>query len=437
MRLAAHGFDCSGLRGIRFTATHHGGSAIEVELRTRAHIKRDNMYADLHLCFPIRGEWHLIPHDKLVEIAGETTSWLSTYSWRVVGEYNSENPSRRMVQRLDEFRIGACENRSSPSPGMQPPVESHLSSRDRPSTVLRFDGTDAPPEAGPISGQDNVTTPLHDAARLGHTDTVWALVSAGADVNARDEKGTTPLHRAVQRSNAKMVEMLISAGADVNAQTDNGMTSLHVVAETYDAEIAEALISTGADVNAREEKDITPLHMATQVDNVEAVHALLSAGADVNAREERGVTPIFIAVDRGYAEMVRTLAYAGANVDVRLENNFTPLHQAVHKDNSEMVQALIAVGADVNAGVEIGWTPLLIAVRAGNTELAKVLVSADADVNVPDDEGWYPCQQRRGHRRPGSQRRPRCATRLGAGVGRVSQKVQVAPSARVSRLQFV
>ena len=79
--LAANGFNCSGLRGIRFTATHESGSAIAVELRTRAHIKSDNMYMDLYMCFPVRGEWYLLPHDRLVEIAEETTSWLSTYSW--------------------------------------------------------------------------------------------------------------------------------------------------------------------------------------------------------------------------------------------------------------------------------------------------------------------------------------------------------------------
>ena len=102
--LAANGFNCSGLCGIRFAATHESGSTIEVELRPRALIKSDNL--DLYMCFPVRGQWYLLPHDTLVEIAGETTSWLETYSWRVVGEYNSKNPSRRMVERLEEYRIG-------------------------------------------------------------------------------------------------------------------------------------------------------------------------------------------------------------------------------------------------------------------------------------------------------------------------------------------
>ena len=46
--LAANGFNCSGLRGIRFTATHESGSAIAVELRTRAHQERqmDEVYRD-------------------------------------------------------------------------------------------------------------------------------------------------------------------------------------------------------------------------------------------------------------------------------------------------------------------------------------------------------------------------------------------------------
>ena len=65
MVLAANGFNCSGLRGIRFTATNVNCSAFAVELRPRAHIKSDNMNMDLYVCFPVSGEWYLLPHDRL------------------------------------------------------------------------------------------------------------------------------------------------------------------------------------------------------------------------------------------------------------------------------------------------------------------------------------------------------------------------------------
>ena len=46
-------------------------------------------------------------------------------------------------------------------------------------------------ESDQFSSQRGVTTPLHEAARNGHTEIVQALISAGADLNALDENGNT------------------------------------------------------------------------------------------------------------------------------------------------------------------------------------------------------------------------------------------------------
>ena len=49
-------------------------------------------------------------------------------------------------------------------------------------------------------------TPLHFAARRGHTETVKYLVEKGADVNAKNKYGQTPLHYAARRGHTEIVE---------------------------------------------------------------------------------------------------------------------------------------------------------------------------------------------------------------------------------------
>ena len=66
------------------------------------------------------------------------------------------------------------------------------------------------------------TTPLHTAAACNKIEAVAALISHGADVNAKDEDGETPLMRASCWGYAKVVEALLDAGADKELKATSG-----------------------------------------------------------------------------------------------------------------------------------------------------------------------------------------------------------------------
>jgi ankyrin repeat protein len=65
---------------------------------------------------------------------------------------------------------------------------------------------------------------LHMAARRGNVLVAQALLSGGADIEARDKYGDTPLHRAVKCKQAEMVAFLLAQGADAQAKGKNGQT---------------------------------------------------------------------------------------------------------------------------------------------------------------------------------------------------------------------
>jgi len=90
------------------------------------------------------------------------------------------------------------------------------------------------------------------------------LVSKGADVKTKNERGDTLLHLAMMRGSPEVVKFLVSKGADVNAKDSNGGTPLHWVAgermhTREHVEVAKFLVSQGADVNAKNSNGETPL----------------------------------------------------------------------------------------------------------------------------------------------------------------------------------
>jgi ankyrin repeat protein len=104
---------------------------------------------------------------------------------------------------------------------------------------------------------------IHDAVEKGNIEAVKQHLTAGTDVNLKDEDGElTPLQMAAGEGQKEIAELLIAKGADVNAMTADGLTALFAAILGPHKEIAELLIAKGADVNARGFLGMTPLNMA-------------------------------------------------------------------------------------------------------------------------------------------------------------------------------
>ena len=233
----------------------------------------------------------------------------------------------------------------------------------------------------------NKRSALQEAAAAGHVGVVKALLTAGADKDAKDAQGRTALMLAVEQGHVGVVKALLTARADKDARDENEKTPLISAAEQGHVEIVEALLKAGADKNAADKNGKTPLISAAEQGHAEVVKALLKAGAWVKgrmeARDKNGKTPLIWAAEQGHVEVVEVLLEAEVNKNTRDKNGKTPLTLAVEKGHAEVVEVLLKSMADKNAkdgaNVSVNVSALMEAARNGLVAAAKVLIQHGAD----------------------------------------------------------
>ena len=118
------------------------------------------------------------------------------------------------------------------------------------------------------------------AAFFGHADVVRFLIDAGAELNApsRNRMKVTALHSAIAARDRESTFALIEAGADVNAAQQDAFTPLHEAAQNGDRDILEALLAAGADPDVRLTGGETPADLARKHKHPELVPVLEQAG---------------------------------------------------------------------------------------------------------------------------------------------------------------
>ena len=218
----------------------------------------------------------------------------------------------------------------------------------------------------PDARNENGRTPLHFAAQGRRPVFVTALAKAGAQVNARDERGGwTPLHLAAWFGQSKtVVEALLEAGADPEVTDDAGKTPWDYLTENpvlkeFDPQLAKPVAKAVDPLQAQVscEDWNTPLFFERA--GWAEVFRCLTAGRKIEARDVSGATPLHLAGRHAKAAaVVVALVEAGARLAARDETGATPLHAAAAKSAvPEVLRALLDAGADTEAKDETGKTP--------------------------------------------------------------------------------
>lgn len=208
----------------------------------------------------------------------------------------------------------------------------------------------------PNVARSSGATALSYAVAGRHSDVVKLLLSAKADPN-RDSFGLFPLFLASENGDLESVKALITAGANVNAplhavdedmKAREGDTPLIACGSaTGKASVVKALVAGGADVNQKASNGKTAVMQAVAAENAEVLRALIEGKADVKVRmpPPEDMDALTLAIGKRRADLVRLLLDAGADPEVMLDSEVRMLEFALLSEQPDVAALLRKAGA--------------------------------------------------------------------------------------------
>lgn len=222
---------------------------------------------------------------------------------------------------------------------------------------------------------------LRLAAHYGREKVIAACLEAGI---VPDSHGA--LCWACGEGQMRPIKMLISAGANINLRDDWGRAPITQSAGHGKLNQVKYLLKQGARIDGA-------LSAAVDGEYTKLVEFLVTQGANI---EEQGdgklFTPLMSACAKSHKkadQIALFLINAGANVNyMRVSDEMTPLKFAAAGSTAEVIQALIDHGAEVNGPAGTDQTPLMHAARANNVPAIDVLLRNGADPNLRCGLPW-------------------------------------------------
>ena len=113
------------------------------------------------------------------------------------------------------------------------------------------------------------------------------------------------LFAAAEAGNAPAIAKALAAGANVNARDERGRTPAMAATHARKAAAVEALLAAGADVNLRDDRLDNPFLYAGAEGLLDILRLAIAAGADPRITNRFGGTALIPAAERGHVEVVR------------------------------------------------------------------------------------------------------------------------------------
>lgn len=164
------------------------------------------------------------------------------------------------------------------------------------------------------------------------------LISAGANVNAADEKSKTILMHFAGASRAKkqFIEAIIAAGADVHATTMVGRTALIEAAIEGNLQAVRVLLDSGCTI-----MDSPALYWSILQEREAVALELISRGAPLDITNGHATLLHLLArVNEGMVSVARTLLARGVDATIQDCNGETALDIARTKQHTELIKLL-------------------------------------------------------------------------------------------------
>jgi ankyrin repeat domain-containing protein 50 len=191
---------------------------------------------------------------------------------------------------------------------------------------------------------DSGITDLDRAIINGDEDRVRNLITAGASLSSKDNRGLTPLHRAARGRNPSILKFLLADTNRTETSDDDGRTPLHVAARYGQLATMQVLLSRHAQINTLSADGLTPLHEGVFSAKVSVVDRLLDAGGDQFEIDRNSRTPLFSASSLGYDKIVELFLRNARGNKVELledDSGHIPIHIAAENGHLASVEALL------------------------------------------------------------------------------------------------
>ena len=219
-------------------------------------------------------------------------------------------------------------------------------------------------------------TPVEMARTRGYTSLeriLGTLTSADRPANP-----DSALLRAAESGDADAVAVALRAGADIEARDQRGRTAL-LLAATHDrVAAARVLVAMGADPDALDDRHDTAWLVTGVTGSTAMLETLLPANPDLTIRNRFGGLSPIPASERGHVDYVRRVVRTDVDINHVNDLGWTALLEAVilgdgGKDQQEIVRILLRAGADPDIADLDGVTALEHAEPRGHREIARIL----------------------------------------------------------------
>ena len=217
-----------------------------------------------------------------------------------------------------------------------------------------------------------------------------ALITAEAEVDARDEQSKTALMLSAGGEVSSLVPILIEQGADVNAVDEKGLTALSYAVNSNRLDNVVDLLENGASPSVSLESGGTLIGEALREKQIAAARLLLKAGADPNSVDAQNTPLMRLAVERNYAFFVKDLVERGVTLNDSQEGKDSLLHLALNSGQNEMLVYLLEQGMDPNTKNADGEGLVHVVTKNSTPKLLSTLHQYGTSLNSLNPAGWSP-----------------------------------------------
>lgn len=238
-----------------------------------------------------------------------------------------------------------------------------------------------------IQEETHGQTPLMYACRRGSVETVRWLLTLGALVNKRSEKGRTALFEALLR---------LKKDPKNNSNRDIIKSS-----QIVDLLLNEELRGRQINVNRRNPRHLQQTALITSIEWQQpkiALSILKHPNLKINVQDLDGTSALHLAACNDFAEVVEEILHIPSTmVDLSDGCSRTPLNlSAQFGNNPQVIEQLLEHGANPNQKDDRGGTVIMRAAEAGNDQAFEVLVNPakgiKPELECTDEDGrglWH------------------------------------------------